>query len=592
MHADVLTTAREAYGRRAWTQAHELLGRADEAAPLAPETWSGSRWRPTCSASTTSSSAALARAHHARLRDGDRPGAVRAAFWIGVHLIIRGETGRASGWLGRAHRLLEQSRRLRGARLPLRSADALRQHGRRRLRATRDAARTRSALGERFGDPDLVALGLIDLGRALIERGSVAEGLGLLDEAMVAAAAGELRPSPPGFVYCGVIEGCQRRLRAGARAEWTVALTDWCAQPAGPRAVHRPCLVHRAEILQVARRVGRGPGRGPTGRLSASTQRGPAGRGRGLYRCGRDPSAARRPRPRPNARSGTPAGTAGSPQPGLALLRSRRDGSMPRCRARIAAGHDAADRLGRARRLRPPTSRSCSPPGELGRGAGRLPTSSTRSPGAPGGRCCSPPPRRRRGAVALAGGDAARRRAAAPPCVRLWLELEAPYEAARARLRVAEACRTMGDDETRRAGAARRRGTSSRGWAPAIDLRAPSRPAVRRRRRPHGLTPRELEVLRRLATGESNKAIAAAAGREPADGGPAREQPLRQAARLVARRGDGVRLRARCSSERPSGSNDPRARSAEDGLFDRSARPSPGHAPRNGRCRLEKGRRP
>ena len=37
MHADVLTTAREAYGRRAWTRAHELLSSIDEGAPLAPE---------------------------------------------------------------------------------------------------------------------------------------------------------------------------------------------------------------------------------------------------------------------------------------------------------------------------------------------------------------------------------------------------------------------------------------------------------------------------------------------------------------------------------------------------------------------------
>ena len=55
----------------------------------------------------------LARAHHAHLRDGNRPGAVRAAFWLGVHLTIRGEVGRAGGWLGRAQRLLPGLWRLR-----------------------------------------------------------------------------------------------------------------------------------------------------------------------------------------------------------------------------------------------------------------------------------------------------------------------------------------------------------------------------------------------------------------------------------------------------------------------------------------------
>jgi hypothetical protein len=50
--------------------------------------------------------AALTRAHRAHLRDGDRPGAVRTAFWLGVHLTLQGEIGRATGWLGRAQRLL------------------------------------------------------------------------------------------------------------------------------------------------------------------------------------------------------------------------------------------------------------------------------------------------------------------------------------------------------------------------------------------------------------------------------------------------------------------------------------------------------
>ena len=106
MRADVLMTAREAYERRAWTQAHELLGRVDDETPLPPEDLERLAVTAYMLGLDDQQLDALARAHHAHLRDGDRRGAVRAAFWLGVHLMIRGEIGRATGWLGRAQRLL------------------------------------------------------------------------------------------------------------------------------------------------------------------------------------------------------------------------------------------------------------------------------------------------------------------------------------------------------------------------------------------------------------------------------------------------------------------------------------------------------
>ena len=98
MHADVLTTAREAYGRRAWTQAHKLLASIDETASLAPEDLERLGVAAYMLGLDDQQLEVLARAHHAHLRDGNRPGAVRAAFWLGVHLTIRGEVGRAGCW--------------------------------------------------------------------------------------------------------------------------------------------------------------------------------------------------------------------------------------------------------------------------------------------------------------------------------------------------------------------------------------------------------------------------------------------------------------------------------------------------------------
>ena len=90
----------------------------------------------------------------------------------------------------------------------------------------------------------------------------------------------------------------------------------------------------------------------------------------------------------------------------------------------------------------------------------------------------------------------------------------------------------------------------------APDLAALDADASGRRRAPaHGLTPRELEVLRLVAQGKTNKAIARELGVSERTDRPPREQHLHQARRLVPRRGHRVRLRARprLSLERPDG---------------------------------------
>jgi DNA-binding CsgD family transcriptional regulator len=509
MHADVLTTAREAYGRGAWTHAHELLGRVDDASTLAAEDLERFAVAAYMLGLDDQQLDTLARAHHAHLRDGNRAGAVRAAFWLGVHLTIRGEIGRATGWIGRAQRLLEHEVGDCVERGYLSSAEALRCMVAGDWPATRAAAADAVGVGERFGDQDLVALGLMDLGRALMEEGLVAEGLGKLDEAMVAATAGELSPVATGLVYCSVIEGCQATYELARAREWTVALTEWCARQPDLVPFTGTCLVHRAEILQIRGAWDEALVEARLARQRFARRRQRKAAGEASYRCGevlrvRGDLAGAELAFRDASRHGR------EPQPGLALLRLAQ-GRVDAACAAITGVVDAADGWGERARLLPAyveillaagdvdgARTACDELDEIARRNGRQMLLALAA--------------QARGAVALAGGDA---RGAAPllrHASQLWLELEAPYEAARARLMVAAACRSTGDHETAELELEAARDELARLGVEADLARAGSAPAGAGAAGRHGLTPRELQVLRRLATGESNKAIAARLG--------------------------------------------------------------------------------
>ena len=88
---------------------------------------------------------------------------------------------------------------------------------------------------------------------------------------------------------------------------------------------------------------------------------------------------------------------------------------------------------------------------------------------------------------------------------RAWHELEAPYQAARARLLIGLACRELGDEDAAAMELDAARGAAGLGARPDLDRldRLADPP-----RRPVGWTGRELEVLRLVAAGATNHAIA------------------------------------------------------------------------------------
>ena len=156
---DELERGREAYARRAWLEAHDLLARAHEQAPLEAQDL---ELLATCAfmlGRDDDSVAWLERAHQRYLEDGETLRAVRCAAWIGMNLALRGEIGPASGWLGRAQRLLEPEGECaeRGYLL----LPAMFQHeAAGDFAAAAAVAEEAVRIAERFGDRDLFALAI------------------------------------------------------------------------------------------------------------------------------------------------------------------------------------------------------------------------------------------------------------------------------------------------------------------------------------------------------------------------------------------------------------------------------------------------
>jgi tetratricopeptide (TPR) repeat protein len=192
---------------------------------------------------------ALERAHQAHLETGELQAAARAAFWLASRLQSVGEHGRASGWLGRAGRLLERDGRDCVERGYLLLPVARRQLAADDAEAAHATAAQAAAFGERFRDPDLVALARSLQGQAAMRQGRVDAGLALLDEAMVGVTTGEVSPLVAGILYCGVIHSCRQVYAMSRCREWTEGFARWCEQQ--PEGVFTGlCLVHRSEILQ------------------------------------------------------------------------------------------------------------------------------------------------------------------------------------------------------------------------------------------------------------------------------------------------------------------------------------------------------
>jgi DNA-binding CsgD family transcriptional regulator len=503
---EALERGRESYAESVWRDAYEWLSLADQAAPLRAEDLTLLATSAYMLGRDDDFVAALERAHHAYLDAGEVAQAVRAAFWVGINLVTRGETSRATGWFGRAHRLLEREEQDCVERGYLLIPTLVQQAASGDCEAAYATAADAAAIGERFGDADLLAMAVHEQGFALFRQGRVEEGLRLVDEAMVAATAGELSPIVTGLVYCSVIAGCQELFELRRAREWTFALTHWCREQPDMVAHTGQCLVHRAEIMQLHGSWQDALQEAQRASARFTQSKSPVSAAHALYRQGevhrlRGEFAEAEAVYRDASRGGW------EPQPGLALLRLAQGSADAAAAAIRRVRGETEGRLKRAALL-PANVEIMLAVGDVEDAAAACheleEIAEGRASGVLGAMAAHA-----RAAVALAKGDARAASVALRHARQVWQELEAPYETARVRELVGLACRALGDEDSAMLELDAARGVFEQLGAMPDLVRVDSIVA-RTGADMHGLTERELEVLRLVAAGRSNREISAA----------------------------------------------------------------------------------
>jgi len=373
------------------------------------------------------------------------------------------------------------------------------------LAAAQAAFAQAAEIGDRFGDRDLTALARHGQGRTLLAMNDTAAGLTLLDEVMVAVAGGEVAPIVTGAVYCSVITACHDLFDLRRAQEWTTALEGWCAAHPDVVPFRGYCLIHRSELMRLhgawqsafseaqraCERLTDPPAQPEAG--AAYYQIAELHRLRGEFAKAEDAY-----------RLTSQAGH--NPHPGLALLRLSQ-GQLDAATAAVRlALQEARDRRARVLLLRAgveimladnDVAGAAAACDELVRVAEEL--------GVPFPRAVSS---HARGAVALAEGQPF----PALECLRAacaaWQELDAPYELAQSRVLIGLAYRLLGDDDGAQLELEAAQETFEKlGAAPAA-ARVAALTAQASPKAGMGLTGREIEVLRLVATGAKNKSIA------------------------------------------------------------------------------------
>ncbi len=443
------------------------------------------------------------RAHASFVAVGDARRAGYNAWMLATEYGFIGKSALAAGWLtkARGHLADQDECPERGFVVFTRAELAA---GRGEVDEALRLAQRTIGIGVRCDSRDVVAMGRVLEGELLIRRGEVADGLARLDDAMCDVMEGVLSELVTGWLYCIAVPICFQLPDLLRASEWNAAAMEWCAQLPAGTPFHGLCRVHHAELLGLSGALEQASTAAELASAELMDYH-PNMAGESFYVAGE----LRR-------RRGDAAGAEAAfltahelgrdPQPGLALLRlsqGRADAAAAALRSCLAGGHWGL--LDRARLLAAHTEvavaladlePATAAADELeaiadGSGATLLEAYAAMA----------------RGAVAVARENISLALERLRRARTLWLELRLPYEAAQARMLLAAACRAAGDDDTAdielRAARTAFAQLGARHDEGRIDGLLAAEPVV-----PGGLTPRQIEVLRLVAEGSTNREIA------------------------------------------------------------------------------------
>jgi len=438
--------------------------------------------------------------HRRYLEEGKVDRAALRALDLGGMWMFRGEYSVASGWFSRGRRLLEGQPRGRGHALLayMDGSEALAQE---RLDDAVAAAREMQEVSAGLDDDTFLALGLLLEGMVEIRRGRLREGFALADEAMLPVLADRVEPDWVGNVYCTIMAVCYDLMDLPRAREWTRALERWLSGFADAVMYLGVCRAHRLQLHAVegawaqaemeAAEVERDLADMNLEAVAESAyQLGETYRIRGMHDRAAESFRLAAERGR-------------DPQPGAALLQlatGDADGACAAVTAAVSAavpGPFACARLLRAQV-------------EIGIASGHLGTAASAASRLQAIRDRFRTPGfiawadEAGGAVLLAEGRAADAVPLLSAAAGRLTQMEAPYDAARAALLLSEALAATGDADAAQ--------VHERAALDAFDRLGVPRPPGPRPTEPPpgGLTPREAEVLVGIATGASNRDVAAA----------------------------------------------------------------------------------
>lgn len=447
------------------------------------------------------------RAFHDAREQHDLARAARCGFWVGFVLLNRGDLPGGNGWIARVQRVLDGGdtgaaeigylRYLVGLHTIFTGdTDAA-------LAAFQEAAR----VGTHCTDRDLETLARLGQGRAFIRLGRLEKGVACLDEAIVAVATGEVSPIVVGDGYCTAIEGCQELFDLRRAQRWTEDLRRWCQAHPDLVAFRGQCLLHHAEVLQqrgawpdAMSEVDRALAHHarPASQLAAGAahyQQGELHRLRGNVEQAEAAFEQARRRGR-------------QPQPGLALLRlatGQVAHAVAAIRRALAEADDRTTRSG----LLPAAVEVLVAAGDLEEAMEAFQELEATATGYHS-QVLDAATAQSRGMIRLAQGEPG---TALPPlrlALETWHALDAPYQAARTHVLIGQASHALGDEEGARAEwEAARETLTALGARPDL-ARLDGLQRGHTHRDTHGLSERQLEVLRHVASGRTNRQIAEA----------------------------------------------------------------------------------